>query len=60
MTRGGKRPGAGRKPLGDARDANLNVRVSRAKLEAWQQAAARAGVKMTDWVETALDNEAGR
>lgn len=60
MTRGGKRPGAGRKPIGDPRDAQLYIRCKRANLEAWKEAAAVAGVSLTDWVETALDDAAAR
>lgn len=56
--RGGYRPGAGRKPAGDPRSAHLHVRVSGEKLAAWREAAARAGVGMTEWVEAALDRAA--
>lgn len=61
MTRGGARLGAGRKPLGDKRTASLaGVRLPPAKLEAYQQAAARAGVTLTEWVEANLDMAAAR
>jgi hypothetical protein len=61
MTRGGYRPGAGRKPAGDRRDATLaGVRVPRGKLDAYHEAARRSGVTLTDWVELHLDAVAGR
>jgi hypothetical protein len=61
MPRGGYRIGAGRKALGDRRDVTLaGVRISRAKLEAYHQAAASAGITLTAWVEKALDREAAR
>lgn len=57
--RGGYRPGAGRKALGDKRDVTLaGVRLASAKLEAYHQAAAAKGVTLTEWVETALDEAA--
>jgi len=57
MSRGGRRPGAGRKPAGDARTVTLGgVRLPPAKLAAYQEAAARAGKTLTEWVEIHLDN----
>ena len=55
MTRGGKRPNAGRPRQGDGRFSHLHIRIPRAKLEAYQQAAASSGTTLTDWVETAMD-----
>ena len=58
MTRGGYRPGSGRKLLGDRREVTLaGVRLTRAKLEAYKQEAARRGVTLTELVETAVDFE---
>lgn len=60
MTRGGYRKGAGRKPSGE-KSAKLDIRTSEARLQAWREAAARAGHKeLTTWIEVTLDREAGR
>lgn len=58
MTRGGKRPGAGRKPAGEPRTVHLGgVRLPPSKLAAYHEAAERAGETLTAWVETALDHK---
>lgn len=57
MTRGGKRPGAGR-PVADyeRKTASLSgVRVLPSKLERWKQHAESGDTRFTDWVEMALD-----
>jgi len=55
--RGGKRPGAGRPSTGATK--RLNIRVSPGRLAAYHEAAARAGVKLSDWVIAVLDVKAG-
>jgi hypothetical protein len=56
--RGGARPGAGRKRAGDLREATLaGVSITRAKLEAYKQEAARRGVTLTELVESSVDLE---
>lgn len=56
MTRGGKRAGAGRKSTG-ATD-HLHIRVSPERLAAYREAAARAGVPLSEWVQVHLDKAA--
>ncbi len=58
VTRGGPRPGAGRPPIGDGKRANLNIRTNESRIAAYREAAARAGVTLTAWVEMALDRAA--
>ena len=57
MTRGGKRPGAGRPRLrGEKRTANLaGVHVTPTQLEAYKTAAGRSDMSLTAWVEQLLD-----
>lgn len=57
--RGGKREGAGRKPVIDPRDTPMPVRVSAGRLQAYREAAERAGMSLTEWVEVWLDTAAG-
>lgn len=58
MTRGGKRKGAGRKSTG-ATD-HLHIRISPERLRAYQEAAERAEMTLSAWVQGALDAVIGR
>lgn len=58
--RGGKRPGAGRKPQGDGATDHLHIRVSSERKAAYEEAAARAGKTLTEWVQIVLDAGVGR
>lgn len=53
--RGGKRPGAGRKPVGDGATNHLNIRISNERLTAYKEAAARHNKTLTEWVQLHLD-----
>ena len=57
MTRGGKRPGAGRpRAEGEKRTAHLGgVHVTPTQLAAYKAAALRASLSITAWVELHLD-----
>lgn len=56
MSYGGKRPGSGR-PRG-VPTRPFPVRVAEDRITAYQEAAARAGMGLREWVETTLDKEA--
>lgn len=58
--RGGKREGAGRKPSSDAPTDHLHIRVSSARLSAYKEAAARAGLTLSEWVQVRLDAAAAK
>lgn len=58
MTRGGKRPGAGRPSAGATK--RVNVRVSPERLAAYVEAAARAGKPLSECVIEQLDAWAAR
>ena len=55
MTRGGKRPGAGRKAQGDAATEHLHIRVSAGRLDAYREASARSELPLSEWVQRHLD-----
>lgn len=55
MTRGGKRLGAGRKPLGDGAKEHLHIRISAERRQAYWEAATRAGLTVSEWVVLHLD-----
>jgi hypothetical protein len=52
--RGGKRPGAGRKPLTPEGRHQLNIRVTPEQLERWTSAA--GDEPLAAWVRRTLDN----
>lgn len=58
--RGGKREGAGRKPLGDRAGEHLHIRVSAERLAAYREAATRADKTLSEWVQLHLDKAAQR
>lgn len=63
MTRGGKRPGAGR-PRGTtdpaARRSHLHMRAGEEERARWEAAATLAGQTLTEWVRETLDDRAER
>ncbi len=57
---GGKRPGAGR-PFGtfkngEKRDRNIGIRVSESELEMFKSKAEKAGMKLTDFIISLVEN----
>jgi hypothetical protein len=61
-THGGRRKGAGRKPLpdGEARSERLVVRVTETELATYAAAAERSGMSVPDFARGALDAVASR
>jgi hypothetical protein len=57
MSEGQPKRGRGRPTL-EPRTAAIRARITPARLSAYQEAAARAGLTFTDWLELALDHAA--
>jgi len=60
MTRGGKRPGAGRKREGEEARKSFTWRFPPSKVQAWTEAAARAGMTLTAMIEVQMDEACGK
>ena len=57
-TRGGRRPGAGRKPIGDEPMRLRTFLVGDPQRERWQLAAKAAGLPLSEWLRAACDRAA--
>lgn len=57
-SRGGARPGAGAKPIGDEPMIARTIRVGEKQWERWRRAADKAGVSLNQWIRDALDKAA--
>ena len=55
MPRGGKRKGAGRKPLGDAKMVPIEIRLSRETLDAYEREADRQDVPRSQVIRAILE-----
>jgi len=60
MTRGGPRPGAGRKPSAAPKDHRVMVRLSDFERETCERAADSAGVSLSAWMRAACVRAATR
>ena len=55
---GGKRPGAGRKPIADEAMVNQNFRCLPSQWERWKAAADAAGKSLSQWLRDLADKAA--
>lgn len=58
VVHGGKRPGAGAKPIGEESMILRSIRVQPKQWEHWQAAAKRAGVPLNQFIREAVDKAA--
>lgn len=56
--RGGKREGAGRKPIGPEPTEARSISATPAQWNRWKRAARKAGTTLSAWVRRAADKEA--